>query len=72
MSGTCGRCHQPIPENDGFVVYHREGGHDERSKDRIVACGECIAEDIAAGILRRVSSFAFEPNPPAPVEEMES
>ncbi len=66
----CGVCHLELNRGEGWVVYHKAGGHQVRDKSRIVAHGACIADDVAAGRLVRVSSVAYEPTEGdgAPVE----
>lgn len=53
----CGRCHLPIHDGNGYVLYLTP---DHRPEQRYSVHGECIAEDVAAGSAVRVSAFAYE------------
>jgi len=57
---TCGRCGKDALPNQSYVLYHEAGGRAAGSDKRIVVHGECIAEDVAAGRITRVSGFSFE------------
>jgi len=58
--GMCGRCGMAILGEDGYVLYLTPGGREARSTNRYGVHGKCIAEDVAAGEVTRVSPFAFE------------
>ena len=59
----CGLYGETAYPNDSYVVYHKAGGREAGSRDRITAHGVCIADRVADGSLVRVSGFAFEPAP---------
>jgi hypothetical protein len=56
----CSRCHRPIDPGRGFVLYREAGGRESGGVEYGVH-ELCIAEDVAAGLLRRVGAFAYEP-----------
>ncbi len=59
---ACTRCHLPIKAGQGFALYREPGGRDAGGYKYSVH-GTCIADEVAAGSLIRVSPFAFEPAP---------
>lgn len=63
----CGRCGQAVPNSQGYVLYQSPDPHEMA---RIVVHGECIAEDVAAGVVVRVSGFAFRLAPMAEEQDL--
>ena len=56
----CERCRLPVDPGQGWCLYRESGGRDARGVKWTVHA-ECIAEDVAAGRLVRISPFAYEP-----------
>ena len=56
----CSRCGLVVEPGQGWCLYRDAGGRDVRGIKYSVHA-ECIAEDVAAGRIVRVSPFAYEP-----------